>query len=233
MLGVAVLSMEPERGDDRLGESLDETVTRMQRLSDAASNSAASLEELLSCARPRLMRLVQVRMPAQMASRLDAEDIVQETLVSAAKRFEDYQRDAKVPVYVWLRGLAIERLIDAERRHLGAAKRAVSRELAQQQWLSQSSVDVLHRWAADTKSPSQVVSDRQRSQDLKNALEQLPEKYREILIVRFFESMTLAEAAAALGVTVANAKVMQFRGLQLLESVIQETIGWQSADRTL
>jgi RNA polymerase sigma factor (sigma-70 family) len=42
----------------------------------------------------------------------------------------------------------------------------------------------------------------------------LPERYRRILQLRFLDACSIAEAAAAMGVTVANAKVLQHRALR-------------------
>ena len=53
-------------------------------------------------------------------------------------------------------------------------------------------------------------------------LAELPEHYRRILQLRFLDSCSLREAAAAMGVSVAYAKVLQHRALrraaQLLEA---------------
>jgi len=42
----------------------------------------------------------------------------------------------------------------------------------------------------------------------------LPEHYRRILQLRFLEACSVAEAAAAMGISVANAKVLQHRALR-------------------
>src|SRR3954453_15443443 len=42
----------------------------------------------------------------------------------------------------------------------------------------------------------------------------LPERYRRILELRFLEACTVKEAAVEMGVSVANAKVLQFRALR-------------------
>jgi len=214
-------------------QSLDATANQMEQLCTEALESNAALETLLAIARPRLLRLVTVRMNTQLAGRLDAEDVVQESLATAAKRFEEFKSNRSVPVFVWLRGFAIERLIDANRKHLAAAKRSIGREISPRQWLDQSSIDLLKRWASDSKSPSQIVSDRQRGDDLRQAMEELPNNYREVLVLRFFESLSLAETAAAIGCTIQNAKVLQFRALKRLETTIAESLGWKSADRTV
>ena len=50
-------------------------------------------------------------------------------------------------------------------------------------------------------------------------LEQLPDNYRRILELRFLQGRSIKESAAELGVTVANAKVLQHRALRLAAQV--------------
>ncbi|MER6123273.1 sigma-70 family RNA polymerase sigma factor [Streptomyces sp. NPDC001795] len=45
-------------------------------------------------------------------------------------------------------------------------------------------------------------------------LDALPERYRQILVLRFLRGYTIRQAATELGVTVANAKVLQHRALR-------------------
>ncbi|MBB5911190.1 RNA polymerase sigma-70 factor (ECF subfamily) [Nocardia transvalensis] len=53
-------------------------------------------------------------------------------------------------------------------------------------------------------------------------LDRLPERYRRILELRFLHGMPVREAANALGVTVANAKVLQHRALQAAARLSEE-----------
>lgn len=185
----------------------------------------------MDAVRPRLLRMVNLRISPQLNQRVDAEDIVQETFVTASKRFDEYLSQPKVPVYVWFRGLAIERMIDAMRFHLGAGKRSVNREEEARHWVDQSTVNVLKKLPADQKTPSQVIADQQRSVELKNALQKLPDRYRDVLVLRFFETLTLSETAATLEITESNTKVLQFRAIKKLEQIITADFNWQSEDR--
>jgi RNA polymerase sigma-70 factor (ECF subfamily) len=47
----------------------------------------------------------------------------------------------------------------------------------------------------------------------------LPDRYRRILELRFLEACTIKESAAALGISVANAKVLQHRALRMAAKV--------------
>jgi RNA polymerase sigma factor (sigma-70 family) len=46
-------------------------------------------------------------------------------------------------------------------------------------------------------------------------LERLPDKYRRILELRFLHAFSVREAASQMGVSVANAKVLQYRALRM------------------
>jgi RNA polymerase sigma factor (sigma-70 family) len=50
-------------------------------------------------------------------------------------------------------------------------------------------------------------------------LKQLPDNYRQILELRFLQGRSIKESAADLGVSVANAKVLQHRALRLAAQV--------------
>jgi RNA polymerase sigma-70 factor (ECF subfamily) len=50
----------------------------------------------------------------------------------------------------------------------------------------------------------------------------LPERYRRILQLRFFDACSVAEAAAAMGISVANAKVLQHRALRRAAGLPEE-----------
>jgi len=208
----------------------EETAQILDKLADQASHSATALNDLLEVARPRLLRLVNLRMPEGLGRRVAAEDIVQETLASASKRFSDFARRRQVPVFVWLRGLAIERLIDAQRKHLQAQKRDVARETNPQDWLSESSRQMTDVWVAQIKSPSEFVSDKQRAEDLQRAIAELPQRDREVVLLRFFESLSLQETASAMESSINHIKVLQFRALKKLEKLMVERIGWKTAD---
>src|SRR5947199_4295375 len=99
-----------------------------QLVERAAHGDAAARQQLLTRHRPRLRRMVAVRLDRRLAARVDPSDLVQETLAEAAEDLSDYLRRRPIPFYPWLRQIACQRLIDVHRRHLHAGKRSVTRE---------------------------------------------------------------------------------------------------------
>src|SRR3954471_19719524 len=97
-------------------------------LQQAGRGEDAARQRLLAVHRDRLRRMVAVRMDRRLAARVDPSDIVQEALVEAVQKLDDYARDRPLPFYPWLRQFAWERLVKAHRRHIHAARRSVGRE---------------------------------------------------------------------------------------------------------
>jgi RNA polymerase sigma-70 factor (ECF subfamily) len=59
---------------------------------------------------------------------------------------------------------------------------------------------------------------------VRQVLAKLPERYRRILELRFLQAFSVREAAAQMGVSVANAKVLQHRAIQMAARVSEEAL---------
>nr|WP_156662509.1 RNA polymerase sigma factor [Mycobacterium sp. 1274761.0] len=59
---------------------------------------------------------------------------------------------------------------------------------------------------------------------VRHLLQRLPENYRRILELRFLQAFSVREAAVRMGVSVANAKVLQHRALQVAARMNQEAL---------
>jgi RNA polymerase sigma-70 factor (ECF subfamily) len=55
-------------------------------------------------------------------------------------------------------------------------------------------------------------------------LAKLPDNYRRVLELRFLQAFSVREAAAQMGVSVANAKVLQHRAIQMAAQMNQEAL---------
>ena len=71
--------------------------------------------------------MIAMRLDRGIARRIDASDVVQDVLFEASKRLANYLQDPRMPFHVWLRHLAMDRMIDVHRRH-HAQRRDVGRE---------------------------------------------------------------------------------------------------------
>jgi RNA polymerase sigma-70 factor (ECF subfamily) len=193
---------------------LADLVSGTHELIDRARHGdQAARQQLLEHYREYLRRMVAVRLDRRVAARVDASDVVQETLVEAARRLDDYLRDRPLPFYGWLRALAGERVIDAHRRHVTARRRSVTLEHRDPD-LPDASADVLvERLFADNTSPSNHLLRQERHERLKAALAALSQRDREVLVMRHLEQLTTAEIAAVLEISEPAVKSRLLRAL--------------------
>lgn len=61
-------------------------------------------------------------------ARVDASDVVQNALVEASRRLDDYLVDRPLPNFAWQRQILAEGIIDTDRRHGSSRKRSIRRE---------------------------------------------------------------------------------------------------------
>src|SRR5438045_7420185 len=97
-------------------------------LADAKGGDADAINRLMDRHRDSLRRMVQLRLDQRIQQRIDVSDIVQDVLVEANRRLQDYLANPAMPYHLWLRQIAQDRIIDAHRRHRVSSKRSVDRE---------------------------------------------------------------------------------------------------------
>src|SRR3954471_23100201 len=107
----------------------DEAPTTDQLLDRAAAGEAAAWGTLLTAHQERLMRMVAFRMDPWLRGRIDAADVVQEAFVAASAHREAYFRAPTVPLFLWLRGIVSNKLLEIHRHHLGTRMRDAARDL--------------------------------------------------------------------------------------------------------
>jgi RNA polymerase sigma-70 factor (ECF subfamily) len=189
----------------------------------ARSGDDAAVNQLLLRNRSRLRNMIEVRLDPRLAARIDPSDVVQETLLEAHRRLDDYLRDQPIPFYPWLRQIAWERLLKLERRHLATRKRSVSREVPLATLLSDDSVALLARRLFSTNDAphGRIVRAELRSR-VRAALDQLSESDREIVILRYMEQLTLEEISGVLKLGESAVKMRHLRALQRLRVLLED-----------
>lgn len=184
---------------------------------DAARNA------LLLRFRGRLKALVVMRMDTRLRTRVDASDVVQESLVEANHRLHDYLERNPLPFYQWLREITLERLVDMHRRHVVAQKRSVHREEHRPATADESLDALARRLIARGSSPSQQVQRVELGEQLRDALEQLNEIDREVLVLRHLQQRSTREIAAVLQISETAVKVRHLRAIRRLRDSLGDS----------
>jgi RNA polymerase sigma-70 factor (ECF subfamily) len=184
------------------------------RLCGGDSTALAPLFELY---RPRLRRMVQLRLDPRAAARLDASDVLQETYLDAAGRVGEYVHDPRVCAFVWLRGLAWQRLLKLHRQHLGAGCRAAVLECPLPEGSDERLAAVLR---ALGDSPSQALDREESRRRVRRALDALAPDDREVILLRDFEGLSNSEVAQLLGIGRSGATMRYGRALFRLKELL-------------
>ncbi|MFH5805398.1 sigma-70 family RNA polymerase sigma factor [Alienimonas sp. DA493] len=182
--------------------------------------------DLMDRHRRSLERLVRMRLDRQVQRRVDASDVVQDVLLEAHKRLDDFLADGSMPFHLWLRQLARDRIIDMHRRHRVAAKRSVDREQSLQGRPGDDDEDGV-RLAAQLKdaelTPAAATIRKELEEKFVAALDELSEDDRDLLLMRHIEGLGNSEVAQALGLSQPAAGMRHLRALRRLRKVLGES----------
>lgn len=177
--------------------------------------------ELLDRYRQRLRRMISMRLDKRVAVRVDASDIVQETLYDAHQRLPAYFLNPKIPFFLWLRRIARDRLTDLHRMHIDAARRSVLREHPWVPSLSDESIaELAQGMIASSILPSRRAMQAETEVRIRSALQELKPPDREILVLRYLEQMNVAEIACELEISQTAVTSRHLRALQRLRRLL-------------
>ena len=191
-------------------------------LRDVADGDPEAVNRLMDRHRDAVRRMVQLRLDHAVARRVDASDVVQDVMLEASQRLSDYLKNPGMPFHLWLRQLALDRIIDMHRRHRGAQRRSVDRE---QNFSGvgndeQSAADLAALLRDAELTPAAAALRKELQARFVTALQQMDEGDREIIVMRHFEHLGNSEAAEALGLIAPAAGMRYLRAIRRLRELL-------------
>lgn len=191
-------------------------------LNNARQGDEHAIEQLLTRHRDALKRMIDMRLDKRVAQRIDVSDIVQEVLVEASRRLQQYLENPAMPFHLWIRQIAKDRIIDAHRRHRVSAKRSVDRErrLELQGPPDASTIELAGQLLDPSLTPAARATQREMAIQVQACIDQLDERDRDILLMRHYEQLSNQEVAQALGLTEPAASMRYLRALKRLRAAI-------------
>jgi RNA polymerase sigma-70 factor, ECF subfamily len=187
----------------------------------AKRGDPSAVDRLLAEHREPLRRMIGLRLDPALAARLDASDVVQDVLLEASRRLQDYLRNPAMPFHLWLRHIARDHIIDAHRRHRKARRRSLDREQPLAARLADASSAQLMAQLCDPElTPASAAIRREMQRRLEAAIDALGDHDREIILMKHQEQLPNQEVAALLGLSEAAASMRYLRAVRRLRAAL-------------
>ncbi len=171
--------------------------------------------------RDYLRLLARMQLDPRLQAKLDPSDIVQETLLKAHEKRDQFHGQSDAELAGWLRTILANTLAEAARKY-SAGTRDVNREQSLEKVLEESSAR-LERWMVPDQSGPEQQADRQEQLlQLAEALARLPEDQRRAVELRHLKGCALAEVAEQMGRSKDAGAKLLYRGVKALRQLLQK-----------
>ncbi len=193
-------------------------------LAVARGGDADAVNHLLNRHRDAVHRLVQMRLDQRIQRRVDVSDVVQDVMIEASRRLQDYLANPVLTFRIWIRQIAKDRIIDAHRRHRGSAKRSVDREqaMAAPAGMDRSTIELVAQLQDPELTPATAAAQREMLRRVEEAIANLDEHDAEVIVMRHYERLSNQEIAQALELTEPAASMRYLRAVRRLRQLLDE-----------
>lgn len=181
---------------------LDGELQRLVPLAVAGDERA--LQRVIRLIHPQVLRYTRARIGGGRTP--TAEDVAQEVCLAVATSIHKYQ-DMGKPFMAFVYGIAFNKVADAHR--------ALSRDRLHP-------TDEVPDAVASGVSPEQFALDSDASNQIRELLDVLGDKARDIIVLRVFVGLSAEETAEAVGSTPGAVRVAQHRALAKLRTALEE-----------
>jgi RNA polymerase sigma-70 factor (ECF subfamily) len=195
-----------------------------QLIAQAKKGDSSAVNLLMERHRNSIRQLIRMRLDKKIQNRIDVSDVLQDVLVEANRRLQNYLADPIMPFHLWLRQIAKDRIIDAHRRHRVSARRSVDREqsLAVPQGYDKSSIELAGLLADSGLTPAAAVMQSEMAKRVEHAITELDEKDCEIIVMRHYEHLSNQEIGQVLNLSEPAASMRYLRAIRRLKQILQK-----------
>ncbi len=150
----------------------------------------------------------------------DAEEVVQQTFITLLEHLHDFRGESAFAT--WLLRIATNHALALLRREAVRATVPLADDATRNGDDDLPFPSFIAEWR---ETPDQILGRAETGRILREALDQLDDKYRLTFLLRDVEGLSTAETAAALGITEANVKVRLLRARLMLREKLTRIFG--------
>lgn len=158
-------------------------------------------------------------------SREDAEDVLQDTLLNALEYLNEFRGEAAFGT--WLYRIAMHNAFRVLKKRRGGE--VVSLEELTAERTEEDDEPLPHpEFIAEWRDPAEIAEQNELRRILDEAIQQLPENYRAVFLLRDVEGLSTKEVAEILGISEGNVKTRLLRARLRLREILSRYFGDES-----
>jgi RNA polymerase sigma-70 factor (ECF subfamily) len=158
-----------------------------------------------------------------LQGKADPSDLVQEAMLKASQRFGQFRGTTDGELAGWLRQILSRCLADFVRRYRTRVRRA-GREQSLDRLLERSSEAMERILATNEASPSSAAARRDQGVVLSDALAQLSEDHREVIVLHHLEGLDWEAVAGRMGRSTGAVQKLWTRALKELRPLLDNRL---------
>jgi RNA polymerase sigma-70 factor, ECF subfamily len=189
-------------------------------LGAARAGSSEALGKALEACRGYLLQIASRELGPDLQCKCGASDLVQQTFLEAKRDFSGFHGATDREWRAWLRRLLLNNLANVVRDFRETAKRAVGREVALTDGEDRQAG--VPRPADNLPSPSAAAMAQEQAAAVRQALERLPEAYRQVLRLRHEDDLTFEEIGRRMDRSADAARKLWARAVETFQKECSE-----------
>ncbi len=186
---------------------------------EAQSGQSDARDELFKRYSDRVLGIVRARIGPRLRRNVESGDIAQEALIEALQSLDRFETRGESSLIRWLATI-VQNRISARAKYFGAERRSSAREIALDGLGNEheSSIDP----PARVNTPSLEVRNAEEQGLVEECLHELPENYRELILMRDYAGSSWEEVAESIGSASPDAaRMMHTRARTQLGKLLQ------------
>ena len=199
-------------GEDKNIKSINSKNEDMELIAKALKGEQKAFERLMS----KYQQMIHNLIFRMIYKKEDVEDLTQEAFIKAFNSLEKF--DKQFSFATWLCKIATNNCIDYLRKKK-LSTFSIDKEI-------ESDEDNMQFEIPDSNFiPDKNILDSERKKILQNAIQNLPEKYRQVIVLRHQEEMDYEEIAEKLDLPLGTIKAHIFRAREMLYKSLKDKFG--------
>lgn len=193
-------------------------------LRSAREGNPQARDQLFATCRNYLQVLARAQLGSWLHRKVDASDLVQQTMLEAHRGWENFQGQSEGEWLAWLRRILSHNAADFVRQFHRAEKRRISKEVPLDVPAEDASQAPRNDPPAADVTPSVMLMERELEIELADAITRLPEDYQEVILLRNLERLPFDQVAERMNRSRPATQMLWMRAIKKLK----ETMGEES-----